>query len=100
VYKRQAGYSLDGKVRGTEMVYRACCEFLQTESRWQSPLAPPEHLPNTAADRRRDILHAYNIREDDRRMAVLLHDKGLDAAHYFDHLRKSYPVRREFSGLV
>jgi hypothetical protein len=33
-------------------------------------------------------------------MCIRDSDKGLDAAHYFDHLRKSYPVRREFSGLV
>lgn len=86
-----AGYSLDGKVRGTAMVYRACCEFLQVESRWESSLTPTEHP---------DILPAYDIRTDDRRLKALLYDKDLDVAHYFDQLRKTYPVRREFSGLV
>jgi erythronate-4-phosphate dehydrogenase len=96
-----AGYSLDGKVRGTEMVYRACCAFLQVQPRWQSPLPPIEPLSDTdTEDKRRDILHAYPIRDDDRRMTALLHDTGLDAARYFDQLRKTYPVRREFSGLL
>lgn len=95
-----AGYSLDGKVRGTEMVYRACCEFLQVQPCWQSPLPPTEPLPNTdTEDKRRDILHAYNIREDDRRMNALLYNKELDVSLHFDQLRKTYPVRREFSGL-
>jgi erythronate-4-phosphate dehydrogenase len=86
-----AGYSLDGKVRGTAMVYRDCCEFLQTPPRWESPLAPAEPLSS--------VLEAYDIREDDRRLKALLHDKTLDSASYFDQLRKTYPVRREFSGL-
>ncbi|MBO0611447.1 4-phosphoerythronate dehydrogenase [Thiothrix fructosivorans] len=85
-----AGYSLDGKIRGTEMVYRACCEFLQVAPRWESPLAPVE---------RRDSLHTYDIRSDDGRLKALLHDKTLDTARYFDQLRKTYPVRREYSGL-
>jgi erythronate-4-phosphate dehydrogenase len=85
-----AGYSLDGKVRGTTMVYRACCEFLQVEPRWESPLAPVgQH----------DSHHTYDIRADDGRLKALLHDKTLDTAHYFDQLRKTYPVRRESSGL-
>ncbi len=85
-----AGYSLDGKIRGTTMVYRACCEFLQVAPRWESPLAPVG---------RRDILHAYDIRADDGRLKALLHDQTLDTARYFDQLRKTYPVRREYSGL-
>lgn len=96
-----AGYSLDGKVRGTEMVYRACCQFLQVEPQWSSPLAFQQPLPMTAGyDHRRDILHAYDIREDDRRMVALLRDNAAEYGKYFDRLRKTYPVRREFSGLV
>lgn len=96
-----AGYSLDGKVRGTEMVYRACCQFLQVEPQWSSPLTPQEPLPMAAGyDHRRDVLYAYDIREDDRRMTALLHDDAAEYGKHFDRLRKTYPVRREFSGLA
>lgn len=96
-----AGYSLDGKMRGTEMVYRACCQFLQVEPQWSSPLAFQQPLPMTAGyDHRRDVLHAYDIREDDRRMVALLRDNAAEYGKHFDRLRKTYPVRREFSGLV
>lgn len=87
-----AGYSLDGKVRGTAMVYRACCQFLQAEPRWESPLAPPAVLPNGP--------NTYDIRADDQRLKALLQDSALDTGGYFDQLRKCYPVRREFSGLT
>lgn len=96
-----AGYSLDGKARGTEMVYRACCRFLQTAPRWESPLARVEPLRWDTEDPRRDILDAYDIRADDERLKALLPplNKGVDAGACFDRLRKTYPVRREFSGL-
>jgi erythronate-4-phosphate dehydrogenase len=86
-----AGYSLDGKVRGTAMVYRACCQFLQVEPHWEFPLAPPEVLPNGS--------NAYDIRADDQRLKALLADETRQDGIYFDQLRKTYPVRREFSGL-
>lgn len=96
-----AGYSLDGKVRGTEMVYRACCQFLQVEPQWPSPLAFQQPLSMAAGhDHRRDVLHAYDIREDDRRMVAMLRDNAAEHGKHFDQLRKTYPVRREFSGLA
>ncbi|MDD5393965.1 MAG: 4-phosphoerythronate dehydrogenase [Thiothrix sp.] len=94
-----AGYSLDGKIRGTEMVYQACCQFLHTQATWHSPLDPPTPLSNSQ-DKRRDVLNAYDICADDARLKVLLADKALETRIYFDQLRKHYPVRREFSGLA
>jgi erythronate-4-phosphate dehydrogenase len=93
-----AGYSLDGKIRGTEMVYQACCQFLHAQPAWLSPLDPALPKPRTQ-DRRWDVLNAYDIREDDTQLKALLWNKMLDGAAYFDQLRKNYPVRREFSGL-
>jgi erythronate-4-phosphate dehydrogenase len=94
-----AGYSLDGKIRGTEMVYQACCQFLHAPATWRSPLDPPTPLPSSQ-DKRRDVLKAYDICADDARLKALLVDKSLESSTYFDQLRKHYPVRREFSGLA
>ena len=97
-----AGYSLDGKVRGTQMVYRACCDFLHLEPCWESPLVWVEPLRWNGQDSRQDILDAYAIGADDERLKALLlpPNKEWDVGNYFDRLRKTYPARREFSSLV
>ena len=39
-----AGYSLDGAVNGTDMVYRAACDWFNIEPTWDpTPLMPPSN---------------------------------------------------------
>ncbi len=109
-----AGYSFDGKVEGTAMIYRALCDhlgvdakvdaaqLLRDDSSNSQPLEldafggiPQEVINQT-------ILAAYRVAEDDRRTrdqltteVCRLHSKVL--AQNFDALRKTYPKRREFS---
>jgi erythronate-4-phosphate dehydrogenase len=101
-----AGYSLDGKMRGTEMVYRAVCEHFGLAGPWQAvddlPAGQSLDLAATAdtdpdACLRRAVFHAYDIRRDDRRLRELLNLIPAERPGYFDRLRKEYPVRREFS---
>jgi len=101
-----AGYSLDGKVRGTEMIYQAACQFLQVAPSWSDndALPPPivngfqlQPSGNLQDDLTAVILSAYDARRDDADMRLL---KSLDAQQqrsFFDHLRKHYPERREFA---
>ena len=103
-----AGYSLDGKLRGTEMIYRAACRFFGVEPVWQVSSALPETTPlelsvvdadDWFATVRAAVLGAYDIRADDARLRAM-QDMPVDARPvYFDRLRKEYPVRREFSEL-
>ena len=98
-----AGYSFDGKVRGTLMVYQSACHFLRVKPIWR-PNLPPAAVPVMTFLGRQDprtvILSAmnagYDITRDDAalREALALPD-GERAAH-FDRLRKTYPIRREF----
>ena len=37
-----AGYSYDGKVKGTRMVFDAICEFFSIDKEWKVELPPPE----------------------------------------------------------
>ena len=99
-----AGYSFDGKVRGTEMIYQAACEFLGVQPTWQ-PTLPPAPLAQVSVEAaRRDdeemlrevVLKVYNIEDDDRDLRKLLDLSGAERPGYFDSLRKNYPVRREF----
>jgi len=100
-----AGYSFDGKVAATGMLYEAVCSWLgQTPTvDWHGLLPPPpvpmidltgcrgseEHILRAA------VLRVYDILRDDRdlREAVEAED---ERGTRFDLLRKNYPVRREF----
>lgn len=101
-----AGYSLDGKVRGTEMIYAAACSFLGKEPLWKMedvlPAPPHPKLEIDAAGRddedvlREAILTVCDIEGDDARMRAILALPDAKRPAFFDNLRKTYPVRREF----
>jgi len=100
-----AGYSYDGKVTATVMLYEALCAHLgRTPEIGLAGLLPPSPIPRidlrdeTGSDE--DILRSvipqiYDIRKDDadlRRAAAAENERGKE----FDLLRKRYPQRREF----
>lgn len=104
-----AGYSLDGKIRGTEMIHKALCQHFGLPARVHLPAITP--LPvlkqmkfsegtTFSATCSKAIRSVYDIRRDDSVMR-----KGLMGAEEsqrklkFDLLRKHYPERREFSTL-
>jgi erythronate-4-phosphate dehydrogenase len=99
-----AGYSFDGKIRGTTMIYEACCEYFDVEKKWTAnlPKPPVEKLIFSDQISKEKALHlavqaCYDIRADD---AKLRHIKNqIESNRYFDQLRKNYPIRREFSTL-
>lgn len=101
-----AGYSFDGKVRGTEMLYTALCKHLDRAPQWRvEPLLPPPPVRAIHFSREMNWLDAvhsavmacYDVRRDDSRLRRL--SRAADAGAYFDQLRKQYPMRREFSSL-
>lgn len=103
-----AGYSYDGKVMGTAMIYQALCEHLglKPQARLEELLPPvmDNHLRVSTADawhaQRQLIPQAYAIAEDDQRLRelALRAEQGKENfAQGFDRLRKEYPVRREFA---
>ncbi|MBL4661711.1 MAG: 4-phosphoerythronate dehydrogenase [Alcanivoracaceae bacterium] len=98
-----AGYSLDGKIRGTEMIYHACCKFFNIIPQWSiddvdfGNNLPYEFEQTKHQDIRISVLAAYNISEDSKKLKKMLKNTGLMNGHYFDGLRKNYPVRREWN---
>ena len=92
-----AGYSYDGKLRGTEMVYRELCKYLDVtlqpglaEQHEGEPLMAVSGWPALC----RKMLAIYDIALDDRRMRQhLLNTPGHGSE--FERLRRDYPVRRE-----
>ncbi|MCR8924305.1 4-phosphoerythronate dehydrogenase [Dasania sp. GY-MA-18] len=100
-----AGYSLDGKILGTAMIYQSCCKALAIAPKPlanEQPLIPfeiPAHL-TAIAGLSYAIKQVYDVSEDDRRFRAAMTAAAGDAAlagQYFDELRKNYPERREFS---
>jgi erythronate-4-phosphate dehydrogenase len=99
-----AGYSLDGKARGTEMLYTAVCNYFNYPSTWQAhPYLPPPPLTRLSFSESADdevalytaVMACYDIRRDDA--ALRLMSKVATYENFFDDLRKYYPVRREFN---
>lgn len=102
-----AGYSFEGKVNGTKMIHDALCSHFKIESTWIPKIPSIDKseltLPVVKSDEERlyKLLSSiYRIEEDDKRLKkVSTHLPG-DQASYFDFLRKTYPVRREFSNFA
>ncbi|MBM7334317.1 MAG: 4-phosphoerythronate dehydrogenase [Alcanivorax sp.] len=91
-----AGYSVEGKWRGTAMLHDAWC-------RWAGEAAPGATPPvsgktldapvHDEADLLALLRRAYRLHEDDRRLREAL--AGDDPGVAFDALRKHYPPRHE-----
>ncbi len=100
-----AGYSLDGKCRGTEMVYQALCTHLGLPVRRKLGQFLPEpawrKVSLGQADDIREVARhlvtaCHDIRRDDRALRAALGEAERLPASEFDRLRKQYPVRRSF----
>ncbi|OUS15365.1 hypothetical protein A9Q88_12545 [Gammaproteobacteria bacterium 50_400_T64] len=104
-----AGYSLEGRLRGTLMVRDGMCRHLglavegstdglftaeTVEHHGLIPLAQGQGLDDA-------VLASYPIAEDDRQMRSVLIGSGAEGSKgvgtWFDGLRKHYAQRREFS---
>ncbi len=96
-----AGYSLDGKLRGTEMVYRQFCDWLGNSGKGPDLLAglgPERHLNNHGATVEDAILAACPVARDDAQLRQIAALKPEDQSVFFDKLRQDYPERRDFAG--
>lgn len=101
-----AGYSFEGKVMGTVMVYNEACRGLDIAPTWDHAACMPEPpVPDLEIDAgnqtEQDVLwyvvsRIYDINADDRAMRDLPSRTTEGVARHFDSLRGAYPMRREF----
>ena len=103
-----AGYSLDGKQRGTAQIYQAYCAFSGQPAVIQlSDLLPAPWLSEVSLHGDSDPAWAlamlcrgvYDPRRDDADFRRSLVGNVAEQRTAFDVLRKQYPVRREIEGL-
>lgn len=95
-----AGYSYEGKVVGAIMVFEALARHMGKSEAWiyeKVEAFRVSQLGESVSLERNNMSNAlkaaYSIRGDHERMAAAL----VDMPEAFDRLRKTYPVRREFS---
>lgn len=103
-----AGYSYDGKLNGTELIYQALCRHLERPANLSvAQLVPPlvnnllQANPglSTWEQVRQLIAQVYSIADDDKRLRELAQRARVGEINFgegFDLLRKHYPMRREF----
>ena len=99
-----AGHSVDGKLQGTVMLYRAVTDYFGIQPTWDFERVLQQDLPLpisvdpepsfTWLDRLARRL--YDIRADDTRMRMLINLSHNQVAGQFRQLRRNYPSRRAF----
>ena len=99
-----AGYSLEGKVSGTKMIYDALCRFTNQLNDWEPKLPTVENniidvssAKNLEEKLNLIFIQIYNIEKDDSDMREMIEMDNDSKAAYFDKLRKEYHLRREFN---
>ncbi len=108
-----AGYSLDGKIGGMIMIYKAACEYFGLDAKFDvedflpEPSVPqikivigtPHGEPVSGSEQEvllNTVRQIYDIREDNAKLRQILNEPKETRGKFFDDLRKNYPVRREF----
>ena len=99
-----AGHTIEGRARGTEMLYSALCKHLGIQATKKLsdylPKAEPSSIPLSEKQDFWQVLHqlvlnVYNIGTDDQHFRANMH-----GAEQFRYIRKHYPIRREFSAIA
>lgn len=100
-----AGHSLEGKSRGSYMIYKAFCEYFDLDCRvTENELYPANNQSDQSLEFIQElsaILSIYNIEADHERLTAITES---EMKRQFDCLRKAYPnevrkfVRRDYSG--
>ncbi len=97
-----AGYSLDGKLRGTDMIYYSAAAFFFKEAQWRADLSELRLQKRDIDLRKSDdpirdgIRSAYPIMTDDEQFRRIYSVPQDELVKFFEGLRANYPKRLEF----
>jgi erythronate-4-phosphate dehydrogenase len=101
-----AGYSFDGKVNGTKMIFDAACRHFGMAAEWDpAPMMPQPAVPHLKVDAAAGepeaviaqvVRQIYDIEGDDAALGRLVDQPADKRAAFFDSLRRGYQIRREF----
>ena len=96
-----AGYSLEGKARGTQMIYDAFCKTFNfiADKKFETQLPVCEQYfqdQDLKQVLKQYLAQIYDIARDDANLRACLKEGKVDQKA-FDYLRKTYPLRREWA---
>lgn len=99
-----AGYSYEGKVNGTKMIYDAAVEFFLIKRKWKPDnslfLKKVIKINKNNFDEKliyNQLSEVYQIEKDIKRMKKILKYSDNERGKHFDNLRKEYPLRNSFT---
>lgn len=98
-----AGYSFEGKIRGTQMIYEAACAYFFKRPQWQvsescfTEIVKEIDVSSSVHPVADAVQKAYSIEDDHRSLRAILKKDKAEYGKFFDDLRKNYPRRREFT---
>jgi erythronate-4-phosphate dehydrogenase len=97
-----AGYSYDGKVRGTEMICSAANSYFFKQQNWRPPpVTDRDKLKTFEIKKGEDplflaVTSAYPLMEDDIHFRKIVSLNAAKRGEFFDEMRSNYPKRFEF----
>ena len=99
-----AGYSVEGRLRATQMVLDAACQYFDADSSWQMSARLPALRSLDPGPQTTDLgfwqslfeAH-YDIWNDHEKLVTAAKLEDSKRAAHFDALRKHYPQRFEYS---
>ena len=98
-----AGYSFEGKLRGTQMIMEAACEYFEMSSDWrmQDHLPEKQSISIDSTDEPEFFIKLfaqhYPVVTDHDKLRALSHSAPAQLSKEFDLLRKHYPMRYEYN---
>lgn len=98
-----AGYSVEGRLRGTQMILDAACEHFGQSSSWHMSKLLADTIELTVESGDSDQVFwqnvfrkHYDIQEDHHALLKILELNDEQVGAYFDSLRRVYPDRFEY----
>jgi erythronate-4-phosphate dehydrogenase len=89
-----AGYSYDGKIKGTQMIFDAFCSSYGFDT--PIPIVRDEIFELTSSSLAEAVLETFDVKKIDHLMRESLLKKEACHPQEFDRLRKNFPQRFEF----
>lgn len=96
-----AGYSYDGKIKATQMLFDALNSHFNTDIKQPELLNSESKTININDDAiHLAVLQSYDVRTDAIALSDLIGMEQNQRGTYFDSLRRNYPIRREFKNRI
>ena len=99
-----AGYSVEGRLRGTQMILDAVCRYFELSSNWNMSKQLPEVIELEVEPENSELKYwqrvfsqHHDIQKDHKALLEIIGLNENEASSYYDSLRRVYPERFEYS---